>query len=180
MKLHTIVKLLILGLSLSCFSCDLTIDGPNNHYHIPFTNNSADSIYAIWYGKYSHLMGDYFRDTLLWSYYYAPSYDPFVYKIGPGEENKGAISCLRAFEEVLPYEIDTLLVFVFNADTLDIYGWDTVCTYYKVEQRYDLSLEELQNLDFKLSFPPTEAMKHIHMWPPYGTYDEHGRRKDTK
>ena len=28
--------------------------------------------------------------------------------------------------------------------------------------------------DGEFIVPPTEAMKHIHMWPPYDTYDEHG------
>ena len=82
---------------------------------------------------------------------------------------------------------DTLSIYVFNADTVDYYSWDTVVKYNMVLQRYDLSRQDFEDrneswdwIEAWLYFPPTEAMKHIHMWPPYGTYDEHGRRKDTK
>lgn len=71
---------------------------------------------------------------------------------------------------------DTLIVFVYNADTLSVYGWDYVKDHIMVAQRYDLSLTDLQNLNWRLTFPPSEEMRNIKMWPPYGTYDEHGYR----
>ncbi len=68
------------------------------------------------------------------------------------------------------------MVFVFNADTLETHGWDYAKEHNMVMQRYDLSLTDLQNLNWTLTFPPTEEMRNIKMWPPYGTYDEHGNR----
>ena len=81
--------------------------------------------------------------------------------------------------------VDTMSIYIIDADTVALYSWDTVVKYNKVLQRYDLSLSDLEGLNIKsyysfVYFPPTEAMKHIHMWPPYGTYDEHGRRKEKK
>ncbi len=66
---------------------------------------------------------------------------------------------------------DTLIVFVFNADTLALYGWEYVKEHYLIAQRYDLSLIDLQLLSWRLQFPPSSEMQNIKMWPPYGTYD---------
>lgn len=81
--------------------------------------------------------------------------------------------------------VDTMSIYIIDADTVALYSWDTVVKYNKVIQRYDFSLSDLEGLNINSSysfvyFPPTKDMKHIHMWPPYGTYDEHGRRKDKR
>ena len=70
--------------------------------------------------------------------------------------------------------MDTLIVFVFNSDTLSSRGWDYVKDHNNVTQRYDLSLSNLRNLNWRIAFPPTEEMRNIKMWPPYGTYDSLG------
>ena len=70
--------------------------------------------------------------------------------------------------------MDTLIVFVFNSDTLSSRGWDYVKDHNNVTQRYDLSLSNLRNLNWRIAFPPTEEMRNIKMWPPYGTYDSMG------
>ena len=77
------------------------------------------------------------------------------------------------------YNIDTVSVFILNADSVDIYSLRSFINQSSVIQRYDLSLFDLESLTSNkysatISFPPTEAMKHIKMWPPYGTYDENG------
>lgn len=81
--------------------------------------------------------------------------------------------------------VDTLSVYIIDIDTIDYYSWDTVARYNMVLQRYDISLSDLEGLERNnnssvLFFPPTEAMRHIHMWPPYGTYDEHGQKKNKE
>ena len=82
---------------------------------------------------------------------------------------------------------DTLSIFIFDSDSVNYYSWDTVKKHNLVLQRYDFSRNELENMTHTITyfakwiyFPPTEAMKHIHMWPPYGTYDENGRKKEKK
>lgn len=78
------------------------------------------------------------------------------------------------YEQMFICEFDTLIVFVFTADSLDLYGLDYVKRNYLVSQRYDISLSDLQQLNWQLRFPPTEEMRNIKMWPPYGTYDSLG------
>ncbi|GHT56308.1 hypothetical protein AGMMS50233_07830 [Endomicrobiia bacterium] len=34
-------------------------------------------------------------------------------------------------------------------------------------QRYDINLQDMINLNWEISYPPTEAMKDITMYPPY-------------
>ena len=62
---------------------------------------------------------------------------------------------------------DTMSVFIFDAKVLDTYSWEEIRDNYMILKRYDLSLEDLQKLDFTLYYPPTEAMKDIKMYPPY-------------
>ena len=81
--------------------------------------------------------------------------------------------------------LDTVSLYIIGADTVAYYSWDTVAKYNMYLQRYDLSFTDLVGLEIRscspiLFFPPTEDMKHIHMWPPYGTYDEHGQKKNKK
>lgn len=69
---------------------------------------------------------------------------------------------------------DTLSIFYFHPDTLKKYTWEEVRQGYKVLQRYDLSIEDIQKLKNKndvpeIPYPPTEAMRNIKMYPPYGS-----------
>lgn len=65
---------------------------------------------------------------------------------------------------------DTLSFFIFNQDTIAAYPWEKIQNEYKVCARYDFSLKDANAglMDY-FSFPPTEKMKNIHMWPPYET-----------
>ena len=73
--------------------------------------------------------------------------------------------------------IDTICVFVFETEVIKQYSWDSIRSSYLVLQRYDLSYEDVAYFNYEICFPPDEKMRHIHMWPPYGTYDENGRKK---
>jgi hypothetical protein len=61
---------------------------------------------------------------------------------------------------------DTLSIYVFSADTLKAYDWSKIKED-KVLKRYDLSLSDLKKLNWDITYPPTEAMKDMHMYPPY-------------
>lgn len=170
-----IALVLIIVITHSCWK-----DDANHHYRIPFKNATDYSIYIRAESKEQYMMSPHFQDTILHPWYVDPSHDTINTKIRPKEEFEEAFFDMTCYEADFGYSYDTLLIFVFNADTLDTYGWDYVREHYKVLQRYDLSLEDLQDLNFRLCFPPSEAMKHIHMWPPYGTYDENGNRITIK
>lgn len=96
------------------------------------------------------------------------------YNVEAHSVNGEALNCDRPYEIELGNSEDTLMVFVYNADTLAFYGWEYVKEHYLIAQRYDLSLGDLQQLNWRLQFPPSPKMQNIKMWPPYGTYDSLG------
>ena len=77
----------------------------------------------------------------------------------------GSAPWKSTFEVSVPY--DTFSIFVFEVDTLQAYSWNEIIEDYKVLQRYDLSLEDLERLDYKLSYPPDAKMSGVKMYPPY-------------
>lgn len=48
---------------------------------------------------------------------------------------------------------DTLSVYVFNADTVDRYDWNTVRTQNRMLRRYDLSLQDLKIRNWLVTYP---------------------------
>ena len=68
---------------------------------------------------------------------------------------------------------DTLSVFVFHIDTLLSHSWKEIRYGYKILVRYDLSAEDLESLKGKIYYPPTTAMRNIHMFPPYEKVKTH-------
>lgn len=75
---------------------------------------------------------------------------------------------------------DTLRLFLFHRDSVDYLGWDKIRDDYMVLVRYDLSQEDIYRLGFKIHYPPTEAMKDIHMYPPYEEVLEKYRQMTEK
>lgn len=63
---------------------------------------------------------------------------------------------------------DTLIVWIFDANKIgDMSDPNNVLNDQLLLQRYDLSLSDLRMLDFQLHFPPTDAMRHVKMYPPF-------------
>jgi len=44
---------------------------------------------------------------------------------------------------------------------------ETIREEYKVLKRYDLSIEDIQLLNYEIPYPPTEVMRGMRMYPPY-------------
>jgi hypothetical protein len=70
---------------------------------------------------------------------------------------------------------DTLSIYYFHPDTLAKHSWEEIQQGYKILRRYDLSIEDIHLLKNKndvpeIPYPPTEAMKNMKMYPPYGQY----------
>jgi hypothetical protein len=96
-----------------------------------------------------------------------------IYKTQSGKSNVYALTgprrgCLEDWYN----EYDTVMYFV-----LDAYMWEnessqTIIDNYLVLQRYDLSWEDIRQLEWSLPFPPTDTMKYMRMYPPYGTYNK--------
>jgi hypothetical protein len=62
-----------------------------------------------------------------------------------------------------------LSLFIFNSDTFNTCNWDEIKKEYKIIKRYDISLEYIKSLSCNISYPPTEEMKNIYMFPPYNS-----------
>jgi len=62
---------------------------------------------------------------------------------------------------------DSLSIYLFHIDTLKNNTWAEVQAGYKILKRYDLSLEDLEYLEYKLSYPPDAKMSGVKMYPPY-------------
>ena len=100
----------------------------------------------------------------------APRDDKVVYSSPTGG------SILEVYES---YNTDTISFFVFSTESLSTLGWDSARTSYLILQRYDIGFHDLFLVPQGPTFPPTEEMRNIKMWPPYGTYDANGHRIDT-
>ena len=152
-------------LLLTAMTC--TRDSDTEHHHILFYNASEYDIYIN--------LSFYYPDTSLVheQNVMTPGWN---YKVTAHSVNNDAFENCNSYEVEFGYMYDTIIVFIYNSDTLALYGWDYVKEHNLIAQRYDLSLDNLQQLDWRLQFPPSSKMQHIKMWPPYGTYDSLGHR----
>lgn len=60
---------------------------------------------------------------------------------------------------------DTVSLFLFDKTVVDSYSWHEIQTNYLVLQRYDLSLEDCEELCNNLSYPPNDKLIGIRKWP---------------
>lgn len=114
-------------------------------YEINLVNNAEHSIgyYFADGGKY----GTFYPDSL-------PETNKYViYDISevlrPGYEHH--YPNWEKYFQALPN--DTLSVFIFHTDTLNKYTWGEVRDGYMILKRYDLSLEDLKQSNFTISYP---------------------------
>lgn len=79
---------------------------------------------------------------------------------------------LEEFFEGIP--CDTLMFFILDSTTVADEPWEEIVKGYKILRRYDLSIEDMMKLiqddgtGYTIPYPPTVAMKDMHMFPPYG------------
>jgi hypothetical protein len=122
-------------------------------------NNSNHHIKPVLNGYYQ--TGPFYPDTSL------SNKKPEGVNIPPGikeafEEARGSYSSLY---NDLPS--DTISFVIYDTDTLAKYSWEIIRQQYNILQRYDLSLQDLQKLNYTLYYPATPAMKDMKMWPKY-------------
>jgi hypothetical protein len=68
----------------------------------------------------------------------------------------------KVFKEDLPG--DTLSFFIFT-DVVTEDNWESVRANYEVAKRYDLSLQDLERLNWTVVYPPDNSMQGIKMYP---------------
>jgi hypothetical protein len=75
----------------------------------------------------------------------------------------------KKWEKVLVPPQDTISIFFIRESVVNTYDWNEISIDYKILKRYDLSLFDLQSLNWTVTYPPTEDMKSIKQYPPYGS-----------
>ena len=126
------------------FTC-IHDDDDEHHYRIRFVNKSEQAVYINRYPNRKECINY-----------------PEIYKVLPGKTNTEALTNRMPWEYVFDTNqippLATITVFVFDAELLE-----TNPTF--VEEAllvsYDLSLYDLQRLNWTLSYPPTDNMKTI-------------------
>ena len=64
-------------------------------------------------------------------------------------------------------KFDTICIFIWNTELASDVPWDSIRLKNKIIQRYDISYKDLENLKWKISYPPSSEMENIKMFPPY-------------
>jgi hypothetical protein len=138
---------IIIVLFTALFFCVACFRDKDCHYAITFINNSNNTLYIDWCGAYP--------DTL-WIGDPNPLLNDYN-KVLPFENNCSSLRSRDCFCYNFNYpelvRDDTIMVYVFDADVLENTPWDTVKAKYLVLERYDLSLEDLERLNWTITYP---------------------------
>lgn len=124
----------------------LTVSSCRVNYYdtrLDFVNNSDSSIYVS--------VSDFYKDTSYVYVNYYPGNSPDKYKIQSGE-TKSSIKPIGTWERVYEQQ-DTLAFYVFDAKVLETTSWDTIKSKYLVLKRYDLSFDDLEKLNWTITYP---------------------------
>jgi len=157
---------LLLVLICTASHCGKKEDNEICHYTIKFSNNTTKNLRVIYY----FLHPIHHPDPLnIRKFSYTARGE--IHKINSGEQdNRSAMEGRACIESIFKQEgyTDTVFVYVFDAELIENTPWEVVARDYLVLKRYDLTLGDLQRLDWRVTYPPTEAMKDIKQYPPYG------------
>ncbi|MFN8205896.1 MAG: hypothetical protein U0T82_00610 [Bacteroidales bacterium] len=134
MKTIYLITLCLLIISMTCKEDD--------YLKLRIYNNSNAPIYATWSLD--------FPDTTL-TYVQDPTLDPQFGRVEA--KNLQGKHYDSPTKEIFDGSRDTLLVFIFDAPLLDSTPWDTVKANYLVLKRYDLSLDDLNSINWIITYP---------------------------
>lgn len=95
-------------------------------------------------------LGYTYPDTTIRDYNPTASTATFEVK-AKSSKHYSVICCWESLIEDLPADI--LMIFVFDADTLEQVPWEEIRSEYKILKRYDLSLQDLKNMDWMILYP---------------------------
>ncbi|NEN25809.1 hypothetical protein G3O08_20170 [Cryomorpha ignava] len=150
-----IIPILIIGLFLISGSCEKN-PFVEKFYTITIINQSSQMIYFLGYDKFSEIQ---YPDTTL------PIQKPNATILGHGA--KFFIDKREPWsEEIDELPADTISFFFFDKAVFEDSLWTEIKNDYLILKRYDLSLQDLENLDFNIPYPPVETMEGMQIYPP--------------
>lgn len=149
-----LVTLFITFLFLTSGSCN---KNPlvEEFYTITIDNESRKSIYFYPYDMFSAIQ---YPDTTL------PSIDPRATILGANARfyiDKRE-PWIKEFNMLVA---DTLSIFIFDSEVYENADWSEIRDDYNILKRYDLSLEDLEQIDFTVTYPPDASMQGVKMYP---------------
>jgi hypothetical protein len=133
------ITFFLLWLLIVCSTCEKN----EEIQKLRVKNNSSNAIYA----KYSSQYPD--TSLLIVN---DPTLNFHIHKVPPnslqksyyGAPSEGIFKTMKS---------DILLVFIFDAETLESTPWDTVVANYMILKRYELTLSELNNMNWIVPYP---------------------------
>jgi hypothetical protein len=117
------------------------------HNSILFKNNSDKDLYVHGKFEYPDTSIDFSNPVLSGEYYKVISHS-----------TNDPLEITDTYEGRF-IQYDTLMVFVFDAETLENTPWDTITANYIILMRFDLSLEDLKRLNWTITYPAMENMQ---------------------
>lgn len=96
-----------------------------------------------------------YPDTLHFGHFSSPALDPYMNKVIEGTSNDRALRSRDCWEVVFDTRIpsDTLMVYVFDAEVLETVPWSIVVQDHLVLKRYNLSLSDLRQMNWLITYP---------------------------
>jgi len=98
---------------------------------------------------------DGYPDTMYFKYNPNPALSPEINKVESGETNTTSLQIKDCWEINIKnvMQSDKLMIYIFDSEILENIPWDTVIANNMVLNRYDLSLEDLKNSNWSITYP---------------------------
>lgn len=76
------------------------------------------------------------------------------YFSGAVAHSTGSIDKTQEWQDIISsIPSDTLTIFILSNDTVNTYPWETIRGTYNILKRYDLSLQDLENSNWTITYP---------------------------
>ena len=144
--------LIVVVIAFMSTGCEIFLDV---NYRIAIQNETNDTI--RFYGSYNYPDTAISQNTPMLLYPVIPHTRDYINSRG------------KKWEKVLVAPHDTMSIFILQQEVVNTYTWDEIRSKYLILKRYDLSITDLRNLNFVVTYPPTKAMKDIKQYPRYGS-----------
>ena len=155
MKINAITLVILITIGFFLMQCDFFV--MDRRYGVRMENNSPRLIAG--YAAIANSDTPTYPDVTL------PLSNKYLENVSSGRVAtiyEGSLSWDRMFQ-LLPS--DTLSLFVFSGDSLSRYPWQEIRNRYNILARYDMSLQDLKALDFKVPYPPDQRMQNMKIFP---------------
>ena len=141
-------KLILISVLLMFVSCvKPQVNTSNDHNFITFINKSNNILYV--YPDYNYPNTDSYKNMSPNKLEVNPQY-----RVDPNESNTRALTAYnweRAYEPINA-KLGIIMFYVFDAKIYDEKGWDYIKTNNLVLKRYDLTLQNLEDMNWTITY----------------------------